>query len=128
MTDVIKEPSASAVRETKEMLIPVSITEVDGRRQIVFKKSILKGKVTSADVLNSVLMAARMQAEMYIEKISRGSMLDTAEVKALKELADITKLEVKPEEKLGDNIPTTDSLTSIKSTLYQALTEKLSVK
>jgi len=112
----------------KEMLVPVSITEVDGRRQIVFKKSILKGKVTSADVLNSVLMAARMQAEMYIEKISRGTMLDTYEVKALKELADITKLEVKPEEKLGANTPTTDSLTSIKSTLYQALTEKLSSK
>ena len=38
----------------------------DGKTQIVFRKAILKGKVTSADVLNTILIAARLQTERYI--------------------------------------------------------------
>lgn len=96
----------------------------DGRTQIVFKKAILKGKVSSADVLNTILIAARMQAEKYIDKLSRGAPLDTSEVKALKELAEITKLEVPVIDK-HQTIEASADIQSVKTTLYQALTARL---
>jgi|SRR6516164_6390204 hypothetical protein len=99
-------------------------TDVSGRTKIVFRKAVLKGKVSSGDVLNTILIAARMQAEKYIEKLSRGAPLEPAEIKALKELAEITKLEsiapTKPEGTLNGEV-----LQSVKSSLYQALTDKL---
>lgn len=103
----------------------VEISQVNGRTQIVFRKAILKGKVSSSDVLNTILIAARMQAEKYIEKLSRGAPLDTTEVKALKELAEITKLEVNAPAK-PEGFVDAQSLDTVKSTLYQALTDKLS--
>lgn len=105
----------------------VEISQVNGRTQIVFKKAILKGKVSSSDVLNTILIAARMQAEKYIEKLSRGAPLEVAEVKALKELAEITKLEIAQPTKPEGFIDSA-SLDTVKSTLYQALTDKLSDK
>jgi molybdenum cofactor biosynthesis enzyme len=111
--------------ETQEKTENIDISTVNGRTQIVFKKAILKGKVSSGDVLNTILIAARMQAEKYIEKLSRGAPLEVAEVKALRELAEITKLELpqvaKPEGTLNGEV-----LQSVKTTLYQALTDKLS--
>lgn len=102
----------------------VEISQVNGRTQIVFRKAILKGKVSSSDVLNTILIAARMQAEKYIEKLSRGAPLDTTEVKALKELAEITKLEVTVPSKPQGFIEG-QSMETVKSSLYQALTSKL---
>lgn len=111
-----------AKKEDKQ--VEITIRE-DGRQQIVFKKSILKGKVSSADVLNTVLIAARLQAEKFVEKLSRGATLDNNEIKALKELAEISKLEVKLPVQTSDNTPvTTIDVTSVKSALYKALTEK----
>ncbi len=111
--------------EPKSELEPVEITKrEDGRTQIVFKKAIIKGKVSSADVLNTILVAARMQAEKYIEKLSRGAPLDTTEVKALKELAEITKLEAVVPQKV-DIVSDTPDMQSVKQTLYQALTARL---
>lgn len=101
----------------------VEISEVNGRTQIVFKKALLKGKVTSGEVLNTLLIAAKLQAEYYISKLSRGSPLDSAEVKSLKELAEITKLEAPLTQKIDskqDSLPIQD----IKHQLYLAIMDK----
>jgi len=101
----------------------LEITEINGRTQIVFRKAILKGKVTQSEVLNTLLIAAKMQGEYYIKKLSKGAPLDTSEVKALKELAEITKLQCDaPEVK---KVEETVQMNDIKSVLYAALTEKL---
>ena len=111
--------------EITETTKNLEITEVNGRTKIVFKKAILMGKVSSADVLNTILIAARLQAEKYIEKLGRGAPLDTTEVKALKELAEITKLEPSQSSKPEITI-TSPEAEIVKSTLYQALTDRLS--
>lgn len=105
----------------------INISQVDGRTRIVFKKAVLIGKVSSSDVLNTILIAARMQAEKYIEKLSRGAPLDVAEVKALKELAEITKLEL-PQTAKSEGTLNGEVLDTVKTSLYQALTNKLSEK
>lgn len=103
----------------------LEITESNGKTTIVFKKAILKGKVSSADVLNTILIAAKLQAEHYIKKLSHGAPLDLPEVKALKDLAEITKLEVATIDR-PPTLSDTVTIDSVKSTLYTALTEKLS--
>lgn len=108
------------VQEVNEQ---IEINKIDGRTQIVFKKALLKGKVSSSEVLNTILIAARMQAEEYIKKLAKGSMLDKDEVKSLKDLADITKLEV--QEPVDRRQLPTENVDKLKSTLYLALTEKL---
>jgi len=104
----------------------IDISEVNGRTTIVYKKALLKGKVSSNEVLNALLLAARMQAEYYISKLSRGSPLDSGEIKAMSELANITKLsqEVEKTPKVEEIVQITD----IKSALYAQLSEKLSKK
>jgi len=116
--------------ETKELTSQegkqLEITEVNGKTTIVFRKAILKGKVSSSEVLNTILIAAKMQAEYYIKKLATGSPLEISEVKALKELGDITKLETiyqdTPRKTEVVNIDT------IKSNLYSVLAEKLEAK
>lgn len=100
-------------------------TDESGRNKIVFRKAVLKGKVSSSDVLNTILIAARMQAEKYIEKLSRGAPLEPAEIKALKELAEITKLEIQMPQKAEGTL-NGEVLQTVKTSLYQALTDKLS--
>lgn len=114
------------ITETSTENVEITKRE-DGRTQIVFKKAILKGKVSSADVLNTILIAARMQAEKYIDKLSRGAPLDVSEVKALKELADITKLELPTSTKSLESVTATD-VEIVKKDLYQALTARLESK
>lgn len=94
----------------------------DGRTTIVFKKALLKGKVTSTEVLNTILIAAKLQAEYYVQKMSRGSPLDNQEIKALKDLADIAKIEL-PEPIVTQPQPTLGSVDAetVKKTLYKAL-------
>ena len=103
----------------------LEIKEIDGRTQIVFKKAQLKGKVSAGEVQNAILIAARMQVEKYIDKLSRGAPLDTAEIKALKELSEIAKMTPTeaPPSLVGSNAP---ELEAVKTTLYQALAAKLS--
>jgi hypothetical protein len=108
-------------KETQDQQL--EITKSNGRTQIVFRKASLKGTVTSQDVLKTVLIAARMQAEKYIDKLSRGAPLDPAEVKCLKDLAEITKLDVAPSQ--TPTLPS-ENMDKLKSTLYQALSQKLS--
>ncbi len=79
--------------------------------------------MSSADVLNVIFVAARMQAEKYVEKLSRGSILDTTEVRALKELADITKLELIGPAKQVDTVDT-DEIQDARASLYKALNSR----
>lgn len=104
----------------------LQVTESEGRTTIVFKKAILKGKVTQTEVLNTIMVAAKLQAEYFVKKLGRGAPLDKDEIKSLKELADITKLGSAD----TSNQPTksevdTISLNTVKSNLYTALAEKL---
>jgi len=109
----------------EEMSPNVQINKLeDGRNQIVFRKSALKGKVTSEDVMNTILIAARLQAEKYVEKLSRGAPLEVSEIKALKELAEIAKIDV-PDKKVSQEVVPTENIDRVKQTLYQALTERL---
>ena len=98
----------------------------DGRTQIVFRKAILKGRVTNIQVLNTILIAAQLQTELYIEKLSRGAPLDVSEIKALKELADITKLSCdnKLEGQLLLQQPSEDA-DQAKTKLYNLLSDRL---
>ena len=104
----------------------LQISESNGKTTIVFRKAKLRGKATQAEVLDTILIAAKMQAEYYIKKLSLGAPLDNSEVKALKELAEITKLEIQPKEEIEQyQQPPMDSL---KKTLLTALSEKLQAK
>lgn len=107
---------------TRDRAVEITKRE-DGRTQIVFRKSILKGKCSSADVLNVIFVAARMQAEKYVEKLSRGSPLDTSEVRALKELADITKLELIGPIQKQDTVDMAE-VDEVKESLYKALNSR----
>lgn len=113
--------------ESKELVSSeckqLDITEVNGKTTIVFRKAILKGKVSSSDVLNTILIAAKLQAELYIKKLGKGSSLEVSEIKALKDLAEITKLEVSEQiiEKKTDFV----DIESVKSNLHALLAEKL---
>lgn len=117
MSDIIEK------RDAQQLEVA---TDKTGKTTIVFRKAVLKGVVTSSEVLNTILIAARMQAELYIKKLSQGQALEVQEVKALKELGEITKLEVvEPVEKPIDSSISVDV---VKSTLYAALAEKLDKK
>ena len=100
----------------------LEITEINGRTQIVFKQAILKGKVTQEKLLNTILIAAQMHVETLVKKLSRGAPLEASEVKQLKDLAEITKLQIEtPETAITNN---TINLSS-NSELYAQLAEKL---
>lgn len=95
----------------------------DGRNQIVFRKAHLKGKITSKELLDTILIAAKIQAELFIEKLSRGTSLEVAEIKALKELSEIAKIDV--QEATRPSLQTnSEGIDRLKQSLYQALTEK----
>ena len=102
----------------------IEISKINGRTTIVYQKALLKGKVNSSQLLDTIRMAAQMQAESLVKKLSRGSPLDAAEVKQLKELAEIAKLEsTSPEKTKVEDAP---QVSHIKETILAALTEKLS--
>lgn len=104
----------------------IEISDRDGKTTIVFRKAALKGRVTSGQVLNTILVAAQMQAEKYIEKLSRGAPLDTNEIRALKELADITKLQlVDNKQDQMQLLPAPEESELAKQKLYSLLAERL---
>ncbi len=100
----------------------------DGRTKIVFKKAVLKGKVDRADVLNALMIAARMQVEKYIEKLSRGAPLDKDEIKSMKELSDIIKVELPEVQQVTNNTLTiqsnSTSIDAVKASIYEAIAAK----
>lgn len=105
-------------------------TDESGKTRIVFRKALLKGKVEKSDVMNALLIAARMQVEKYIEKLSRGSPLDPAEIKAMKELAEIIKIDI-PQPAVTNNTlilqgQDVKQIDEVKASLYEALSSKLS--
>lgn len=99
-----------------------SVTEATRLR---YQKRQLSQIVSSEDVLDAVLVAARLQAEKYIEKLSRGSELGPKEISALKCLAEIAKSESAPTRNLviGDKLDT-DNIKEIKKSLYATLAER----
>ena len=103
----------------------IEIKNIDGKKTILVQRSAIKGKVSSADLLNTILVASKLQVEYLIEKLSRGAPLDPGEVKMLKELSEIAKIEpnVPLETQPRQDAIETEALTQIKSTLYQALVE-----
>jgi hypothetical protein len=97
----------------------------DGRKEIVYHRALIKGRVTPSQVMDSVLVAARMQAEQYILKMARGAPLDTKEVGALKALAEIAKTEiVTPESTTYIDVTESTDLADAKRTLWEALQSK----
>lgn len=111
--------------KTKQLEV---IQSEDGKTRITFKKAILKGKVDRTDVLNALMIAARMQVEKYIEKLSRGAPLEPAEVKCMKELSDIIKVELPEVAQVTNNTltihSTADNLTAVKASIYEAIANK----
>lgn len=104
----------------------IEIKNIDGKKTILVQRSAIKGKVSSQDLLNTILIASKLQVEYLIEKLSRGAPLEAAEVKMLKELSEIAKIEpVIPVQSTNkEEAVETEALTAIKSTLYQALIGK----
>ena len=112
----------------KEMRKEIEVENINGRTVIVYNKTKLKGKATPTDVLNVALVAAKMQIEKYIEKLSRGAPLDPSEVKALTELANIAKIPLPEVETLTVAPEESTATVELKDTLYKALTDKLKEK
>ncbi len=96
----------------------------DGRDQIIYRQTALKGRATPADLMRVILIAARMQAEKFVEKLSRGAPLDPSEIKALKELADIAKVDIGSVNTNTLHLEPPEVVDKLKQTLYQALTER----
>ena len=109
----------------KEMRKEIEVENINGRTVIVYNKTKLKGKATPTDVLNVALVAAKMQIEKYIEKLSRGAPLEPSEVKALTELANIAKIPLPEVETLTVAPEESTATVELKDTLYKALTDKL---
>jgi hypothetical protein len=109
----------------KEMRKEIEVENINGRTVIVYNKTKLKGKATPTDVLNVALVAAKMQIEKYIEKLSRGAPLEPNEVKALTELANIAKIPLPEVETLTVAPEESTATVELKDTLYKALTDKL---
>jgi hypothetical protein len=112
----------------KEMRKEIEVENINGRTVIVYNKTKLKGKATPTDVLNVALVAAKMQIEKYIEKLSRGAPLEPSEVKALTELANIAKIPLPEVETLTIAPEESTATVELKDTLYKALTDKLKEK
>jgi hypothetical protein len=117
----IKQQTAKGRIEISDQL---KINKVNGRTQIVYQKSLLKGKVTPQQLLDSVLIASRMQAEAYIAKLGRGATLDTTEVRALKELAEIAKIKVDSIDGVCLDVSPQDKVDDIKRSIYDAIATK----
>lgn len=98
-------------------------TRPNGRNGIILRKAKLSGKITSKNLLDTIMIAAQAQVELYIEKLSRGAPLDVTEIKALKELAEISKIDLPNNQPLTLHTQT-EGMDRLKQTLYQALTEK----
>jgi hypothetical protein len=110
---------------TKKEPQQLDIEQIEGKTKIIFKKADLKGKVSQSDIMDMALVAAHMQIQKYIEKLSRGAPLEKEEVKALTELAALSKQQVVVVEKESDftTVGTAD-VQQLKSNLYKALIDK----
>lgn len=110
---------------TKKEPQQLDIEQVEGKTKIVFKKASLSGKVVQSDIMDMALVAAHMQIQKYIEKLSRGAPLEKDEVKALTELAALAKQQVVVIDK-SDEFTTVQStdVQQLKSNLYKALLDK----
>ena len=110
--------------ELKDKTEAISIEKLKDRTVITYKKSKIIGLASTNDVMNTVLIAARMQAERYIEKLSKGETLTDKEVASLAQLASITKIAPPPEaQPIGQPTNHTD-IEVLKSNIYARLLDK----
>lgn len=109
----------------------LSIEKVEGKTKIVFNKAKITGSASQKDLMDLVLVAANMQAQKLIEKLSRGAPLDREEIKSLTELANIAKTQIviaTTERDDGFVNVDTAQVQQLKSDLYKALATKIKEK
>jgi hypothetical protein len=109
----------------------LSIEKIEGKTKIVFNKAKITGSASQKDLMDLVLVAANMQAQKLIEKLSRGAPLDRDEIKSLTELANIAKTQIvitTSEKDDGFVNVDTAQVQQLKSDLYKALAAKTKEK
>lgn len=100
---------------------------MEGKTQIVYHKAQIKGKVSPQQLMDSILVASRMQTEMYINKMSRGSALTTDEVTALKDMANIAKIKIEETDMLVIDQPTEiEQRNTLRSAVFNMLNKQSS--
>ena len=115
-------------------IVPVdeqlTIEKIEGKTKIVYNKAKITGNATQKDLMDLLVLAASMQAQKYVEKLSRGAPLDKDEIKSLTELAGLAKTNVVVVKEQESDYVTVDStkVQQLKGDLYKALTERLKEK
>ena len=106
--------------------LQLDISKVNGKTKIIYNKAKIEGTATQKDLMDLLVLAATMQAQKYVEKLSRNAPLDRDEVKALTELANLAKTNVVVvKEELYEQVDSKTNTQAIKENLYKALKEKL---
>lgn len=104
----------------------LDISKINGKTRIIYNKAKIEGTATQKDLMDMLVLAATMQAQKYVEKLSRGAPLDKDEVKSLTDLANLAKTNVVVvKEELYEQVDSKTNTEAIKENLYKALTEKL---
>lgn len=104
----------------------LSIEKVEGKTKIVFNKAKIQGSASQKDLMDLVLVAANMQVQKFVEKLSRGAPLDKDEIKSLTELANLAKTQIVVQKTDNDEFVTVDTVQvqQLKQDLYKKLVEK----
>ena len=107
----------------------LQIEKIEGKTKIIYNKAKIQGSATQKDLMDMLILAASMQAQKYVEKLSRGAPLDKDEIKSLTELAQLAKTNVVvvTEEKY-ENVDSSTNTSQLKANLYKVLTDKLKGK
>lgn len=104
----------------------LQIEKIGGKTKIVYNKAKITGSATQKDLMEMLVLAASMQAQKYVEKLSRGAPLDKDEIKSLTELAQLAKTNVVVvKDDTYTEIDSNTNTQALKANLYKALTEKL---
>lgn len=99
----------------------IKLSKVGSQHQINCEYAQFKTKVSSQQLLDSLLIASRMQTEMYIHKMSKGQALNTEEVSALKDLANIAKIKLDDIDMMLVNTPETIHRSKIHEAVFNML-------
>lgn len=105
----------------------LSIEKIEGKTKIVFNKAKISGSSSQKDLMDLVLIAANMQVQKFVEKLSRGAPLDKDEIKSLTELANLAKTQIVVTANEKDEYVNVDAaqVQQLKSDLYKALANKI---
>jgi hypothetical protein len=99
----------------------LSIEKVEGKTKIVFNKAKITGTSSQKDLMDLVLIAANMQVQKFVEKLSRGAPLDKDE------LANLAKTQIVVTANEKEEYVNVDAaqVQQLKSDLYKALANKI---